>query len=246
MKTIVVMPAYNAENTLDKTLSEIPYDYVDEIILVDDFSIDNTINLAKSLSSKYSNKPFTIIARKQNDGYGANQKDCYAAALAHGAEIIIMLHPDYQYDPKLIRFMKLFIEEGYFDVVLGSRIRSRRESLEGGMPMYKYFANRFLSFIQNIISGQNFSEWHTGMRAYKRKVIETIKYEDFSNNFVFDTQMLFAIVEQGYRVGDIPVPVRYLKGSSSISFFSSVSYGLSTLFEMVKFLNRKIFGKIKI
>lgn len=221
-KVIVVLPAYNAESTLKQTVAEIPRDLASEIILVDDFSKDQTLKLAQELN-------LTTYRHLQNLGYGANQKTCYRLALDKGADIVVMLHPDYQYDPKLIRYFVDFIKEGYFDVMLGSRVRTRREALEGGMPKYKYYANRILTLIENIASGQNLTEWHTGMRAYSRKVLETIDYNKFSNDFVFDSQMLFAIVEKGFKIGEIPVPVRYLSQSSSINWLASIRYGLATL-----------------
>ncbi|NLE07328.1 MAG: glycosyltransferase family 2 protein [Parcubacteria group bacterium] len=245
MKVVVVMPAYNAEATLEKTFRDIPFDYVDEIILVDDASKDKTVELANKIKDNYKNKPFTIVVHTKNKGYGGNQKKCYDLALNNGADIIIMLHPDYQYDPKLVKYFREFIENGYFDVMLGSRIRGRQEALRGGMPLYKYFANRFLTFIENIVSGRNLSEWHTGMRAYKREVLNNIDYSSFSDDFVFDTQMLFRIVEKGYSIGEIPVPVRYFEDSSSINFSRSLKYGLVTLWETFKFLNRKFFYRTR-
>ncbi|KKT51939.1 MAG: Glycosyl transferase family 2 [candidate division Kazan bacterium GW2011_GWA1_44_22] len=167
MKTIVVLPAYNAEKTLEKTVRDIPREFVQEIILVDDSSSDKTSELAQKLG---------LIHKKhaKNSGYGANQKTCYHLALQRGADIIVMLHPDYQYDPRLIKYFIPFIEEGYFDVMLGARIRTRREALAGGMPKYKYISNRILTIFENLVSGQNLSEWHTGMRAYRREVLESI------------------------------------------------------------------------
>jgi len=229
LKTIVVLPAYNAAKTLNKTVSDIPKEYVDEIILVDDFSNDETVQIANDLG-------LIIERHESNKGYGANQKTCYTAALKHGADIIIMLHPDYQYDPKLIKYFVEFIRDDYFDVMLGSRIRSRREALAGGMPRYKYFFNRLLSLFENIVTGYNLSEWHTGMRAYKREVLEKINYNKLSNDFVFDSQMLFSIVKKQYRIGDIPVPVRYFAEASSINLERSITYGLQTLWEIVKFI----------
>lgn len=243
LKTTVVMPAYNAEKTLEKTLSDIPTECVDEIILVDDASSDNTVKLANSIrkdfEKKYPEIVFAVLTNGKNGGYGKNQKKCYDLALANGAEIVIMLHPDYQYDPKLIKYFKEFIENNYFDVMLGSRIRSRKEALRGGMPVYKYFANRALSLIENIATGRNLSEWHTGMRAYKRKVLESVPYKNFSDDFVFDTQMLLGIIEKDFSIGDIPVPVRYERDSSSINFLRSLKYGILTVFETLKFLGRK-------
>lgn len=250
LKTVVVMPGYNAESTFKKTILDIPFNQVDEIIFVDDASTDNTVDELKAFCSnnpkltlsdgeKEKNPEkilLTIHQHKKNLGYGGNQKSCYDLALQRGADIVVMLHPDYQYDPKLIKYFVEYIKDGYFDVMLGSRIRSRRETLAGGMPVYKYYSNRFLSFIENTITGQNLSEWHTGMRAYKREVLENIKYHRFSDDFVFDTEMLFAIIKKGYLIADIPVPVRYFKEASSINFKRSLKYGFSTLRETAKFL----------
>lgn len=250
MKTIVIMPAYNASNTLEKTISDIPFDYVDELILVDDASRDNTIEVAKNIGmnhsrltlsvNEYSNNKdkilFTVFQHNKNKGYGGNQKSCYNIALSHKADIVIMLHPDYQYDPKLIKHFVEFIKDGSFDVMLGSRIRSRREVISGGMPYYKYFANRSLTLFQNIVTGMSLSEWHTGMRAYTKEVLESIDYKNFSDDFVFDTQVLLSIVKKNYSIGDIPVPVRYFKEASSINFTRSLKYGILTVFETIKFI----------
>lgn len=227
-KVIVILPALNAEKTLEKTILEIPKSIVDEIILVDDGSKDGTVALANKLN-------LSVYTHNENRGYGANQKTCYKIALEKKADIIVMLHPDYQYDPKVIKYMVSFIEEGYVDVVLGSRIRTRREAANGGMPAYKYFANRILTFCENILSGYNLSEWHTGLRAYRREVLENIDYKNNSDDFVFDTQVLFQIIEKGYRIGDIPVPVRYFKEASSINFIRSLKYGILTLYTALKF-----------
>jgi glycosyltransferase involved in cell wall biosynthesis len=231
-KVIVVLPAYNAEKTLRQTVNEIPRDVVDEIILVDDYSHDKTVELAKSMG-------LTVYQHEMNKGYGANQKTCYKYALERGADIIVMLHPDYQYDPKLIKPFVYFIENDYFDVMLGSRIRTRQETLAGGMPLYKYVANRFLTFIENLVSGQNLSEWHTGMRAYKRAVLEDIDFTKNSDDFVFDTQILFQVIDKGYRIGEIPVPVRYFPGSSTINFAGSVIYGIETVWTAFSYLFRR-------
>lgn len=228
-KTIVVLPGYNAGKTLEKTVADIPKDIVDEIILVDDCSSDDTVAVAKKLG-------LMVFTHNQNKGYGANQKTCYRAALDRNADIIVMLHPDYQYDPRLIKYFVDFIANGYFDVMLGSRIRTRCEALAGGMPPYKYFANRLLTFFENIISGQNLSEWHTGMRAYKRPVLENIDFMKNSDDFVFDTQILFQIISKGFKIGEIPVPVRYFAEASSINFWRSVKYGLGTVSAAIKFL----------
>jgi glycosyltransferase involved in cell wall biosynthesis len=227
-KVIVVLPAFNAERTLEKTVREISRDLVSEIILVDDGSHDDTVALAHKLN-------LTVHCHDKNKGYGANQKTCYTMALKNGADIIVMIHPDYQYDPKVIKYLVGFIEEGYCDVMLGSRIRSRREALAGGMPIYKYVSNRFLTFFQNILSGHNLSEWHTGLRAYKSEVLKKIDFKNNSDDFVFDTEVLFQIIEKGYSIGDIPVPVRYTAESSSINFSRSFKYGILTLYTAFKF-----------
>ena len=236
-KIIVIMPAFNAEKTLEKTVLEIPRDIVNEIILVDDKSTDHTVALARKLN-------LTVYSHDKNKGYGGNQKTCYKMALEKGADIIVMIHPDYQYDPKVIKYLVGFIEEGYCDVMLGSRIRSRKEALAGGMPMYKYFANRFLTFWENILSGQNLSEWHTGMRAYRREVLEKIDFVNNSDGFVFDTEVLFQIIEKGYKIGEIPVSVRYFTEASSIDFIHSVQYGILTLYTALKFSMKARAGKI--
>lgn len=227
-KIIVVLPAYNAAATLAQTVDEIP-EIVDEIILVDDKSSDATVAEAKRLG-------LYIFQHEKNGGYGANQKTCYRLALEHGADIIVMLHPDYQYDPKLINFFAEFIGKDYFDVMLGTRIRSRREALAGGMPLYKYFFNRALTMFENLVSGYNLSEWHTGMRAYKREVLMNINWQKNSDDFVFDTQVLFQIVAKRYRIGEVPAPVRYFKEASSINFKRSLKYGVGTVWVGLKYL----------
>lgn len=233
-KVIVVLPAFNAEKTLQRTVEEIPKDIAGEIILVDDGSTDQTAALARKLG-------LTVYCHDKNSGYGANQKTCYRLALEKGADIVVMIHPDYQYDARVIKYLAGFIEEGYCDVMLGSRIHSRKEALAGGMPVYKYWANRFLTFCENLSSGYNLSEWHTGMRAYKREVLEKINFMKNSDDFVFDTQILFQIVEKGYRIGDIPVPARYFREASSINFSRSLKYGLLTLYIAIKFFLKKTF-----
>ena len=221
-KVVVVLPAYNAEKTLKKTVADIPKDIVDKIILVDDLSNDKTLEIAKSLGIQ-------VAKHRKNRGYGGNQKTCYRLALKEGADIVVMIHPDYQYDPKLIKHFVSLIGEGYFDIMLGSRIRSRKETLAGGMPVYKYYANRILTFLENLATGHNLSEWHTGMRAYTREVLENINFSENSNDFIFDSQILFKAIEKGYRIGEISVPVRYYPDSSSINFSRSLNYGLRTL-----------------
>jgi glycosyltransferase involved in cell wall biosynthesis len=253
-KVIVVMPAYNAAATLEKTIADVPFECVDELILVDDASRDSTVETARAIAEKfaflttsgeeYTNNPdkvwFSIVTLPTNKGYGGNQKKCYELALSHEADIVVMLHPDYQYDPKLIKYFVSFIDEGYFDVMLGSRIRSRTEALAGGMPLYKYVFNRMLTLIENLATGRVLSDWHTGMRAYRREVLEKIPYQTFSDDFVFDTQALFAIIEHDYSIGEIPVPVKYFKEASSINFSRSMTYGLLTLRETVRHLFKKL------
>ncbi len=228
MKVSVVLPAYNAAKTLKKTVAEIDRAIVDEVILVDDFSGDETLKVARSLD-------LVIVKHRNNRGYGANQKTCYRTALKRGADIVVMLHPDYQYDPKLIKHFVALIKEDYFDVMLGSRVRSRREALAGGMPVYKYYANRILTLLENLATGHNLSEWHTGMRAYRRKVLENLEFKKYSDDFFFDSQMLFGIVAKKYRIGEISVPVVYFPEASSINFRRSFKYGLETLWLATKF-----------
>lgn len=217
-KVIAVMPAYNAEATLERTLAEIPAGAVDEIVLVDDASRDRTVELARSLG-------LAVVTREKNGGYGANQKTCYDEALRRGADIIVMIHPDAQYDGRLLPVLTRVIEAGVCDVVLGNRIRTRREVLSNGMPVWKYLANRTLTFLDNVVLGQNLGEFHTGFRAYSRRVLEAIPYRRNSDDFVFDQELLVQAVHFGFRLGDIPVPVRYMSEASSISFRRSVVYG---------------------
>lgn len=231
-KVVVVMPAYNAEKTLEKTVRDIPEGLASEVILVDDRSNDGTIREARRLG-------LTTIAHEQNLGYGGNQKTCYDEALKRGADIVIMIHPDYQYDSSLAVNMVRPIAEGRADVMLGSRIRTREEALKGGMPIWKYIPNRFLTTVENIVLGLNMSEYHTGYRAYSRKVLETIPYHNFSNDFVFDTEFLVAARYFGFRFDETPVPVRYFDEASSINFMRSVTYGLSTLWCLVRYLSQR-------
>jgi glycosyltransferase involved in cell wall biosynthesis len=219
---IAVMPAYNAERTLAATLADMPAGCVDEVILVDDGSTDCTVEIASEMG-------LTVIVHPRNRGYGGNQKTCYAEALRRGADIVVMIHPDYQYDSRVIPHAVGFIELDICDVVLGSRIRSRAEAFKGGMPTYKYLANRFLTAFENVALGQNLGDFHSGFRVYRREVLERIPYESNSDDFVFDTQFLVQAVRLGYRLGDIPVPVRYFEAASSINFRRSVRYGLLTL-----------------
>lgn len=226
-RAIVVMPAYNAEATLQSTLDEIPAGTVDEVILVDDCSKDGTVELARSLG-------ITVVEHEQNLGYGGNQKTCYRMALERGADIVVMLHPDLQYDGKAVPVMIDLLHNDHCDVLLGNRIRTRGEALDGGMPVYKYIANRALTAIENVWLGQNLGEFHSGLRAYTRRVLETIPWERNSDDFVFDSQFLVQAVHFGFRLGDVPVPVRYMKEASSINFVRSSTYGLQTLYTLVE------------
>lgn len=226
---IVVMPAYNAAETLVDTYQRIPPDYVQRVILVDDGSIDETVKVAAKLDLE-------LIVHPHNAGYGANQKTCYMEALREGAEIIIMLHPDGQYDPDIIPQMIAAIREGRGDFVLGSRFLPPSGALAGGMPRYKYLANRFLTFVENFVMGTNLSECHTGYRAYSRDLLETVPFLRNSNNFVFDTEMIFQSHYFGYRFAEVPVTTRYFNEASSISFLSSMQYGLGTLWVAARYL----------
>ena len=231
-RVIVVMPAYNAALTLEKTFRDIPAGTVDEIILVDDASSDGTAAIARSLG-------ISVIQHEKNSGYGANQKTCYDAALQRGADIVIMIHPDYQYDARIIPYALGFLTAGICDVVLGSRIRTRRETLECGMPLYKYISNRLLTFIENIILGQNLGDFHSGFRGYTRRVLENIPYHENSNDFVFDTEFLAQAAFYGFRIGDVPIPTRYFAEASSINFRRSAIYGIETLLVMIKYILQK-------
>jgi glycosyltransferase involved in cell wall biosynthesis len=221
-KVIAVMPAYNAEKTLAATIADMPVGSVDEVILVDDGSKDRTVEIAQEMG-------LTVIVHPENRGYGGNQKTCYQHALENGADIIVMIHPDYQYDSRVINVAVNVLELGICDVILGSRIRSRQEALAGGMPFYKYLFNRFLTTVENIGLGQNLGDFHSGFRVYRREVLEKIPFEHNSDDFVFDTQFLVQAVRLGFRLGDIPVPVRYFDEASSINFKRSLRYGFHTL-----------------
>ena len=226
---IVVMPAYNAELTLERTVRDIPRGSVNEVILTDDASTDRTVEIARKLG-------VTVLRHPRNLGYGANQKTCYDAALERGADAIIMIHPDYQYDPRVIPFALGFLSTGICDIIVGSRIRTRREALEGGMPLYKYISNRFLTVVENLVLGQNLGDFHSGFRVYRREVLERIDYHRNSDDFVFDTEFLTQAIFLGFRVGDIPVPTRYFPEASSIDFRRSVKYGIQTLGVMLKYI----------
>jgi glycosyltransferase involved in cell wall biosynthesis len=221
-KVVAVMPAYNAERTLAATLADVPPGSLDEVILVDDGSKDRTVEVAREMG-------LTVLVHPENRGYGGNQKTCYREALARGADVVVMIHPDYQYDSRVIPHAVGFIELGICDVVLGSRIRSREEALRGGMPVWKYVSNRFLTAFENFALGQNLGDFHSGFRVYRREVLETVPFERNSDDFVFDTQFLVQAVRLGFRLGDIPVPVRYFDEASSINFRRSVTYGVRTL-----------------
>ncbi|MDD4218480.1 MAG: glycosyltransferase family 2 protein [Bacteroidales bacterium] len=221
-KIIIVLPAYNAELTLEKTYSEIPFDIVDDVILVDDNSTDKTVDKARELGIK------NIFVHDKNKGYGGNQKTCYNNALKLGADIIIMLHPDYQYTPKLIHSMSYLIANEVYSVVLGSRILGRG-ALKGGMPYYKYVSNRLLTFGQNLLMRQKLSEYHTGYRAFSAEVLNAINFNDNSDDFVFDNQMLAQIFYAGYEIAEITCPTKYFEEASSINFKRSVKYGLGVI-----------------
>lgn len=227
-KIIVVMPAYNAARTLHRTYEEIPHQVVDEVILVDDKSVDATVAVSKSLGIQ-------TILHTRNLGYGGNQKTCYKAALQKGADIVIMLHPDYQYTPKLITAMASLIAEGLFDCVLGSRILGVG-ALTGGMPLYKYISNRLLTWFQNVLIAYKLSEYHTGYRAFSKEVLETLPLETNSNDFVFDNQMLLQIIYAKYSIGEITCPTLYFEDASSINFARSVKYGLSVVMTTFKYV----------
>lgn len=221
-KVIVVMPAYNASKTLESTYKEIPMELVDEVIVVDDCSKDNTADKAKALGIKH------VIRHENNKGYGGNQKTCYNKALELGADIVIMVHPDYQYTPKLIPSMCYLIANDLFPVVLGSRILGTG-ALKGGMPIHKYIANRLLTLFQNILVGAKLSEYHTGYRAFSKEVLSSINYEGNSDNFVFDNQMLSQILYKGFTIGEVTCPTKYFDEGSSINLTNSAIYGLGVL-----------------
>ncbi len=227
------MPAYNASKTLGDTFNEIDFSIVDEVVLVDDASKDNTVEVARNIGIKH------IIRHEKNLGYGGNQKSCYKKAIELGADVIIMVHPDYQYTPKLIPSMAYLISNGLYQCVLGSRILGKG-ALHGGMPVYKYFSNRLLTFIQNLLTGYKLSEYHTGYRAFSRELLERINIEVNSNDFVFDNQMLSQIIYANYEIAEITCPTKYFEGASSINFSRSVKYGLGVLATSLKhFLQRK-------
>ena len=228
----VVLPAYNAAKTLRQTYSEIPHDIVDDIILTDDASSDNTVQIAKELG-------IHTIRHDRNRGYGGNQKTCYMAALARGADVVVMLHPDYQYTPRLVTAIASMIASEQFDVVLASRILGRG-ALAGGMPLYKYVANRMLTFVQNLLLGQKLSEYHTGYRAWSREVLASLPLTQCSEDFVFDNQVLAQATYFGFRIGEISCPTKYFPEASSINFRRSVVYGLGVLGVSAQFRLQKL------
>jgi len=227
-KVIVVLPAYNASLTLEKTYNEIPFDIVDDIILVDDLSSDNTVEIAKNLKIQH------IIRHEKNKGYGGNQKTCYKKALDLDADIIVMLHPDYQYTPRLISAMVSIISNGIYPVVFGSRVLGKG-SLKGGMPLYKYIANRLLTLTQNILLNQKLSEYHTGFRAFAKEVLVSIDFEKNSDDFIFDNQIIAQIFARGYEIGEITCPTKYFDDASSINFKRSVKYGFGVLSVSIRY-----------
>lgn len=226
-KIVVVLPAYNAEKTLEATFDEIPRAIVDRVLLVDDRSSDRTIEVARKLG-------ILTFGHEENLGYGGNQKTCYTEALKLGADIVVMLHPDYQYTPKLITAMSSMIAEGLYDVVLGSRILGTG-ALKGGMPVYKYLSNRFLTAVENFLVGHKLSEYHTGYRAFSRKVLEALPLSENSDDFVFDNQMLAQAIYFGFSIAEITCPTKYFEEASSINFSRSVTYGLGVLETAARF-----------
>lgn len=225
-KVVAVMPAYNAAKTIERTVRDIPKGTVSEIIVVDDASTDTTSEVAKKLG-------LVLLQHKQNKGYGANQKTCYKEALKRGADIVVMIHPDYQYDSSLTDELVRPITEKRFDIMFGSRIRTRKEALDGGMPPIKYFLNRIVSLIENIILGVNFTEHMSGFRAYSREVLETLAINKFSDDFVFDQQLMIAAIRHGFRIAEYPVPVRYFEEASSIHFLRGAKYLIETFIALL-------------
>ena len=230
-KIVVVMPAYNAARTIERTYGEIPLDIVDEVVLTDDASRDETVEIARRLGLR-------TLVHEENRGYGGNQKTCYAEALRLGADVVVMLHPDYQYTPKLIAAMTSLITDGPFDVVLGSRVLGGR-ARRGGMPLYKYVANRALTATQNLLCSAKLSEYHTGYRAFSRRVLETLPLLENSDDFVFDNQMLAQILHADFEVGEISCPCAYFEEASSINFSRSVRYGLGVLGVSLQFFAQR-------
>ena len=226
-KVVVVMPAYNAARTLRMTYMELPHDSVDMVILVDDGSTDDTVAVARELNLK-------LFLHDRNYGYGANQKTCYTEALKTGADIVVMVHPDYQYDPRLVPEVVHPIQDGSADVVLGSRLKSG-SALSGGMPWWKYISNRFLTWVENTAFNLHLSEYHTGYRAYRREVLETVNFQLNADKFIFDQEIMAQIVEAGFRIAEVPVPTRYFAEASSASFLASTRYGIGILWLVLRY-----------
>lgn len=231
-KITIVFPAYNAQSTLEKTIRDIPKEYVDEMILVDDFSTDNTYTLSKKLG-------LITIRHSKNKGYGANQKTCYKEALKRGADVVIMIHPDYQYDPKILNKMFIPIIQGKADAVFASRFLNKKDPLKGGMPYYKFLGNRFLTFFENLFLNTSLSEFHTGYRAYSKNLLTSLPLHYNSNNFVFDTQIIIQTVIKKYKIKEVAVETRYFPEASSIKIKASIIYGLSIIKEIFKYLLTK-------
>jgi glycosyltransferase involved in cell wall biosynthesis len=232
-KIIAVMPAFNAEKTLEKTYRDLPQGLISEVILVDDKSSDGTVALAKKLK-------LIVVTHEINKGYGGNQKTCYREALRLGADIVVMIHPDYQYDSSLTGELIRPIEQGRFDLMFGSRIRTRQEALEGGMPYTKYIINRITALIENLILGVNFTEHFSGFRAYSRRVLSILPFESFSDDFVFDQQLMISAVAYGFKISEYPVPVRYFSEASSIQFFAGAKFLLNTGLTLILFIFFKL------
>jgi glycosyltransferase involved in cell wall biosynthesis len=226
-RVVLVLPAYNAARTLRRTIAEVPLEVVDHVILVDDASHDETVSIARELG-------LSTHVHAANRGYGANQKTCYRLALEAGADIVVMLHPDYQYSPRLVQALTAMVASGHFDIALGSRIISRG-ALAGGMPLWKYVSNRLLTLIENVLLGQKLSEYHTGFRAFSRRVLETLPYQENSDDFVFDNQILVQAVYWGYSIGEISCPARYFAEASSINFRRSLRYGCGVLLTAIAY-----------
>lgn len=232
-KVVIVMPAYRASLTVERTYKEIPFDIVDEVILVDDHSPDDTSQVAQSIGIQH------VIRHNKNKGYGGNQKTCYTKALEIGADIVVMVHPDYQYTPKLIRAMVSIIGEDLYPVVFGSRILGKG-ALKGGMPLYKYIANRFLTLIQNILMSQKLSEYHTGYRAFSKEVLLTVPFKKCDDDFIFDNEMIAQIFWKGFEIAEVTCPTKYFEEASSINFARSSKYGLGVLWVSTRYFFSKL------
>jgi glycosyltransferase involved in cell wall biosynthesis len=233
LKVVVVLPAHEAEATLERTVRDLPAGCADEVLLVDDASGDRTVEIARSLGIR-------VLVHESNRGYGANQKTCYREALARGADVVVMVHPDWQYDPRLVPFFVGYVASGVCDVMIGSRVRSRAEALASGMPLWKYAGNRALTIVENVALGQNLGDFHSGFRVYARRVLETIPFEGNDDGFAFDSEVLAQAAWFGFRIGDAPVPCRYFPEASSIGFGASCVYGAKTLGVVAQYLLARI------